>query len=370
MLDGVCEELGRGADDVGDVARRIDDCVPAPALERGEVAFAISAQLLGLGEELGVRLAPVEEGHLVAAGERVLDRRAPEELRPAEDEQLHSGTVSPALWIFDWRQVDRVGSDRAVETAERGRGVCPLLRRRRRECARYEGHPANTSLRERGLRGVSPGGFRAATRRARAGRACSQRSRACSCLKPARCRTSSRPASTSSSAGSTRVACPQRPEPTSPIPATTSGASCTRRASRRGCSTRRSRHELLGLGIGVTNAAYRTTPGSGDLRRSDFAGSAERLERVATELEAARDRLRRQGGLPRRVRRAARARAAVAQAGRDRALRPAVDIPRECRGAVLRTPQMVPRPRQDPPLETLRRGRGLCPCPFTTASRR
>jgi len=43
--------------------------------------------------------------------------------------------------------------------------------------------------------------------------------------------------------------------------------------------------ELLGLGVGVTNAAYRTTPGSGDLRRSDFAGSAERLERVATELK-------------------------------------------------------------------------------------
>ena len=37
-------------------------------------------------------------------------------------------------------------------------------------------------------------------------------------------------------------------------------------------------------GLGVTNAAYRTTPGSGDLRRGDFAGSAERLERVAVEL--------------------------------------------------------------------------------------
>jgi TDG/mug DNA glycosylase family protein len=41
---------------------------------------------------------------------------------------------------------------------------------------------------------------------------------------------------------------------------------------------------LLEEGIGVTNAAYRTTPGSGDLRRSDFAGSAERLERIAREL--------------------------------------------------------------------------------------
>ena len=42
--------------------------------------------------------------------------------------------------------------------------------------------------------------------------------------------------------------------------------------------------ELLPLGIGVTNAAYRTTPGSGDLRKRDFAGSAERLERIALEL--------------------------------------------------------------------------------------
>jgi TDG/mug DNA glycosylase family protein len=40
----------------------------------------------------------------------------------------------------------------------------------------------------------------------------------------------------------------------------------------------------LQLGIGVTNAAARTTPGSGDLRRGDFAGSAERLERIAQEL--------------------------------------------------------------------------------------
>ena len=45
--------------------------------------------------------------------------------------------------------------------------------------------------------------------------------------------------------------------------------------------------ELLHEGIGVTNAAYRTTPGSGDLRRRDFAGSAERLERIARELEPA-----------------------------------------------------------------------------------
>ena len=43
-------------------------------------------------------------------------------------------------------------------------------------------------------------------------------------------------------------------------------------------------HELLSLGYGLTNAAFRTTKGSGDLRRADFAGSAERLERLAAEL--------------------------------------------------------------------------------------
>jgi double-stranded uracil-DNA glycosylase len=43
--------------------------------------------------------------------------------------------------------------------------------------------------------------------------------------------------------------------------------------------------DMLGLGYGLTNAAYRTTKGSSDLRRGDFAGSAERLERLAAELE-------------------------------------------------------------------------------------
>jgi double-stranded uracil-DNA glycosylase len=42
--------------------------------------------------------------------------------------------------------------------------------------------------------------------------------------------------------------------------------------------------ELLELGYGLTNAAYRTTKGSSDLRRSDFAGSAERLGEIAREL--------------------------------------------------------------------------------------
>jgi double-stranded uracil-DNA glycosylase len=42
--------------------------------------------------------------------------------------------------------------------------------------------------------------------------------------------------------------------------------------------------ELLDYGIAVTNAVARTTPGSGDLRRGDFAGAAERLRQIADEL--------------------------------------------------------------------------------------
>lgn len=42
--------------------------------------------------------------------------------------------------------------------------------------------------------------------------------------------------------------------------------------------------DLLPLRIGITNAAYRTTPGSGDLRAGDFAGSAARLAALALAL--------------------------------------------------------------------------------------
>ena len=37
-------------------------------------------------------------------------------------------------------------------------------------------------------------------------------------------------------------------------------------------------------GVGLTNAARRTTRGSGDLRRADFAGARERLEEIAATL--------------------------------------------------------------------------------------
>ena len=43
--------------------------------------------------------------------------------------------------------------------------------------------------------------------------------------------------------------------------------------------------ELPAFGIGLTNAARRTTRGSSDLRAADFAGSRERLETLAAELD-------------------------------------------------------------------------------------
>jgi TDG/mug DNA glycosylase family protein len=42
--------------------------------------------------------------------------------------------------------------------------------------------------------------------------------------------------------------------------------------------------ELPAFGYGLTNAASRTTSGSGDLRRGDFAGAAERLAALAEDL--------------------------------------------------------------------------------------
>src|SRR5215210_1674521 len=41
---------------------------------------------------------------------------------------------------------------------------------------------------------------------------------------------------------------------------------------------------LLALGLGLINAAHRTTTGSGELRHADFAGAAERLAALAAEL--------------------------------------------------------------------------------------
>ena len=56
-----------------------------------------------------------------------------------------------------------------------------------------------------------------------------------------------------------------------------------KQGSRPGSTRRSEQFSVLELGIGLTNAATRTTRGSSDLRRADFAGSHERLLELALE---------------------------------------------------------------------------------------
>ena len=117
-LDRVAQQLDRLPEDPRHVAARVDDAVPASARERVERAVAVADEMLDLRKQLGVRLAAREDRHLVPVGERGVDGVPAEELRPAEDEQLHpryrsiaretasapkrtasAGTRSSAAWI-------------------------------------------------------------------------------------------------------------------------------------------------------------------------------------------------------------------------------------------------------------------------------
>ena len=123
-------------------------------------------------------------------------------------------------------------------------------------------------------------------------------------------------------------------------PATTSGGCCTRRGSRRGSS---SRGAVRALQLGhrrherrlPDDTRLRRPPHAptSPARRSGWSGSRSSC--------TARDRLRRQGGVPRRLRRATRARAARAPPRRDGALRASLDLARERRGAVGGAPALV-----------------------------
>src|SRR5512133_2200846 len=122
--------------------------------------------------------------------------------------------------------------------------------------------------------------------------------------------------------------------------------------------------EVLREGIGLTNAALRTTRGSGDLRRADFAGRRRPARAVGARAAAGLDRLRRQGGISRRVQRAPQARRAEAPVGADTAVRAALDLTCECGRPVGRTTALVPqaaREREEAqrkPREPLRLGAG------------
>ena len=73
-------------------------------------------------------------------------------------------------------------------------------------------------------------------------------------------------------------------------------------------------HELLRYGVGLTNAARRTTKGSGDLRKADFAGAASGSRRSPARCVQWRSGSSGRSPTP-GVRRARRARASGAQLG-------------------------------------------------------
>ncbi len=84
---GECVECR--AHDPRHVAARVDHRVEPPAVERAEISVAVAAQLLGVGEELGPRLAAIEHRHFVAVLQCRLDHGAAEELCTAEHEDAH-----------------------------------------------------------------------------------------------------------------------------------------------------------------------------------------------------------------------------------------------------------------------------------------
>ncbi len=100
--------------------------------------------------------------------------------------------------------------------------------------------------------------------------------------------------------------------------------------------------ELLESGSGLTNAARRTTRGSGDLRAADFAGARERLETIAAELRPRAIGFVGKAAYQGVFRERPEHGAAGARARARRALRPAVDVSRERRGPVGRAAPLVP----------------------------
>jgi hypothetical protein len=65
-------------------------------VQRSEITRAITDEALHLQVQLGIRLAAIEERHLVTRRERSIRHGSPEEARPAEEEELHASSASPA----------------------------------------------------------------------------------------------------------------------------------------------------------------------------------------------------------------------------------------------------------------------------------
>ena len=113
---------------------------PSCAREQGEVALPVAVQLLDLREEVGVRLAAVEERQLVPAGERSLGGRPAEELRAAEDQEPQWN-----LWIRApdglGAELERVDRDPLVGRVDQLRELEVLRQPHRQEAVGLDADP-------------------------------------------------------------------------------------------------------------------------------------------------------------------------------------------------------------------------------------
>ena len=73
----------------GEVAAHVDGRVPSVTRQPVEVGGPVAEDVLGLGEQVGARGTAMEDGDVVALGQRRLDDVATDEPGPSEHEDLH-----------------------------------------------------------------------------------------------------------------------------------------------------------------------------------------------------------------------------------------------------------------------------------------
>ena len=104
----------------------IDHRIPATArrdlsFECGDIVVTVALELLEIRKEIGIRLAPIEKGDLVASGDRVLDHRRSDESGAAEDKDLEflgGGFRGRGLGLFAAGEADAgdtAGEDRKLD---------------------------------------------------------------------------------------------------------------------------------------------------------------------------------------------------------------------------------------------------------------
>jgi hypothetical protein len=91
------EDLGEAADLARNVSRGIDRCVPRARGEGVEIVVAVTQAMVRVGEQPWVGRAAMEQRHVVPIGQQRSHYVAPDELGPADHEDLHAVMLSGVL---------------------------------------------------------------------------------------------------------------------------------------------------------------------------------------------------------------------------------------------------------------------------------